>query len=173
MNRQIEITLDGGGSLHVPSQNIVYMTPEIGGVYGFGYMSGKRLIRRSVTTAPSVLETEVSYLAEIVNDRFSLINSNHIIGTLDKGSSHDLKYQIPGGRLIDLGVTMTLTSLHSEMTKSIRNTALNSITSQITSATSAINANASNISGLATSLNNTNSNLASLADGVVGPKKDK
>ena len=138
MNRQIEITLKGGGTFHVPSQQIVYMKPLEGaesGYYELGYMAGSRLVRRIVTSTPGDLESEVSYLAEIVNDRFSLINSNYILGTLDKGASHDLKYQIPEGRLIDLGVTMTVASLHNEMTNSVGNTDLNAVKASVAALT--------------------------------------
>jgi len=119
MNITLSVSLRNGSTQNIQSQYIVYMGPSRNGVYTLAYMADERLAQIEITDLPSSLENKVSYLAEISNNIFSLINSNYISSTVDNGSNQRIKYQIPNGRLVDLGtVEMTLNSLHTEMSKS-------------------------------------------------------
>ena len=176
MNRQIEIALVGGGTRHIPSNNIICMTIN-GSNYEMSYLgSPDNLVRVMTTTTPTDVEAEVEYLAEISGCQIALINSNYIVDTQDKGATMNLKYQIPGEfpRVLTLNnVSMTVADLHTEMKKSVDKTDMDTVKADVLAAQTTITNQAATIATLTSELNQAKTDIATMEDGDKVAKKNK
>ena len=162
MNRQIEITDSGGGTHHIPSQNITMMESLPNGNYRLRYVVRGKAAKLEVTTTPATIEAESEYLAEISGSTIKLINSNNIVETISKGASVDLKYALPTGQLINIdNVTMSVAELHTELEKSPAKTSRTSMDTTIGTNRTSIDANAASIATNTDEISTINDRLAS------------
>ena len=132
MNRQIEVNLEGGGTMHVSSRDVVYMKTS-GGAYELGYLAGKRIAKTLITDTPTTIGDAAEGLSAITNDMFSLINLDYVIDIKDNTSSVEMTYQLPNGRVIDMGrVSHSLSTIHTNSEKSPGKTARDTTSALIT-----------------------------------------